>query len=93
MKKIDVLCTIDRLGRLYIPKYAQRKIGISKQDKIEIYMEGQALQLKPYKPQCLITGKCSSKNIILSNGTITLSKKGAKYVIAQIHTYLERLEK
>ncbi|MCQ6530804.1 AbrB/MazE/SpoVT family DNA-binding domain-containing protein [Bacillus mycoides] len=90
MNKIDVFCTIDRLGRLYIPKYARRKMRISKQDKIEMYVEEQTLQLKPYKPQCLITGECSDENIVLSSGTITLSTKAAKHVVAQIHAYLEK---
>ncbi|MEK4418609.1 AbrB/MazE/SpoVT family DNA-binding domain-containing protein [Bacillus sp. FSL K6-0268] len=90
MNKINIFCTIDRLGRLYIPKYVRRNMEVSKQDKIEIYTEGQTLQLKPYKPQCLITGTCSSENIVLSRGTIILSKEGAKQVITQIQTYLEK---
>ncbi|WP_197389601.1 hypothetical protein [Bacillus thuringiensis] len=28
--------------------------------------------------------------MVLSSGTITLSKKGAKHVIVQIHAYLEK---
>lgn len=31
------------------------------------------------------------ENIVLSCGLITLSKQGAKYVVAQIHAYLEKL--
>lgn len=90
LKKINILCTIDRLGRLFIPKFVRRNMGVLKQDKIEIYTEGQTLQLKPYKPQCLITGKCSSENIVLSRGTIILSKQGAEHVVAQIQAYLEK---
>ncbi|MGH0791200.1 transition state regulator [Bacillus cereus] len=47
-------------------------------------MEGQNLQLKSYKPQCLITGEYSDENIVVSCGSITLSKQGAKYVVTQM---------
>ena len=86
MKSTGIVRKVDELGRVVIPIELRRNLGISEKDALEIYVDDDKIVLKKYKPNmtCTITGEVSDDNIVLANGKIVLSKKGAEILIEEI---------
>ncbi len=61
MKSTGIIRNIDELGRIVVPKEIRRKLGIDKNDPVEIYVEGDKIILEKYSPVCHFCG--STDNI------------------------------
>ncbi|WP_217580376.1 AbrB/MazE/SpoVT family DNA-binding domain-containing protein [Lysinibacillus sp. GbtcB16] len=86
MKSTGMVRKIDELGRVVIPKELRRTLGIDNQDPLEIFIDGDKVILKKYKPNmaCAVTGEVSDDNLVLLGGKLVLSLEGAKKLINEI---------
>ena len=57
MKSIGVVRPVDNLGRIVLPIELRRTLGIQIKDPLEIFVEGDSIILKPYKPCCVFCGE------------------------------------
>ncbi len=92
MKSIGIVRKVDELGRIVIPKEIRRVYEIKESDPLEIFVDGEMIVLKPYKPnkECMITGNVSDDNISIANGKVVLSKEGAELLIQELKEVLEK---
>ena len=56
MKRAGVISKIDRLGRILIPKPLRTKYNLNENDKIEFYIEPDALVMKKFEESCIFCG-------------------------------------
>ena len=56
MKSTGIIRKVDELGRVVIPIELRNKLGIQEKDPIEIYVDGSAVVLKKYQPNCIFCG-------------------------------------
>ncbi len=61
MKKTGMTRPVDELGRVVIPKEIRTSLGIDVKDRLEILMDGDAIVLKKYNPNCVFCG--SDENV------------------------------
>ena len=61
MKSTGIVRNIDELGRIVIPKEIRKKLGIEKNDPVEICVDGETVILSKYRPVCHFCGK--SENV------------------------------
>lgn len=52
MKSTGIVRHIDELGRIVVPKEMRKKMGISDNDPLEIFVEGDKIILTKYTPFC-----------------------------------------
>ncbi len=53
MKSTGIIRDVDSMGRVVIPKEIRRQLQIeSKVDSLEIFIEGDSIVLRKYKPAC-----------------------------------------
>ena len=83
MKSTGIVRKVDELGRVVIPKELRRTLGIVEKDPMEIFVEGDKIILKKYKPNmaCAVTGEVSDKNRVFLDGKLVLSPDGEKYLL------------
>lgn len=95
MKSTGIVRKVDELGRVVIPIELRRTLDIEEKDALEIYVDDDKIVLKKYKPNmtCQITGEVSDDNLAVADGKIVLSPTGAKKLLEEIETYLEKVEK
>lgn len=86
MKATGIVRRIDDLGRVVIPKEIRRTLGIEEGDPLEIFVNGEQVILKKYKPNmaCAVTGEVSNDNFVLLGGKLILSPEEAKKLITEI---------
>ena len=61
MKSLGVIRSVDRMGRVVIPKEIRAKLNIIDDvDSLEIYMEDDTIVLKKYQPACIFCDNISS---------------------------------
>ncbi|AJK89665.1 MULTISPECIES: AbrB/MazE/SpoVT family DNA-binding domain-containing protein [Lysinibacillus] len=86
MKATGIVRRIDDLGRVVIPKEIRRTLGIDEGDPLEIFVNGEQVILKKYKPSmaCAVTGEVSDDNFVLLGGKLILSPEEAKKLITEI---------
>ncbi|XRD24086.1 AbrB/MazE/SpoVT family DNA-binding domain-containing protein [Lysinibacillus fusiformis] len=86
MKATGMVRKIDELGRVVIPKELRRTLGIDNQDPLEIFIDGDKVILKKYKPNmaCAVTGEVSDDNLVLLGGKLVLSLNEAKKLVTEI---------
>lgn len=91
MKSTGIVRKVDELGRVVLPIELRRTLGIAEKDALEIFIEGEQIVLKKYKPNmmCAITGEVSDDNHSLLGGKLILSNEGLKTLAEQ----LERVKK
>lgn len=53
MKATGIVRKVDELGRVVLPIALRRTLGIEEKDGLELYVDGEALILRKYKPRCL----------------------------------------
>ena len=53
MKSTGIVRKVDELGRIVLPIEMRRTLDIAEKDSLEIYVEGNAVILKKYKPSCI----------------------------------------
>ncbi|MBQ8322049.1 MAG: AbrB/MazE/SpoVT family DNA-binding domain-containing protein [Clostridia bacterium] len=56
MKSTGIIRNIDELGRIVVPKEIRKKMGIDKNDPVEIYVDGDKIILTKYHPACYFCG-------------------------------------
>jgi transcriptional pleiotropic regulator of transition state genes len=66
MKSTGIVRRIDELGRIVLPMELRRTLGIEERDAMEIYVEGAAIILKKYEPDCIFCG--DARNVIHYRG-------------------------
>ncbi|MYL35936.1 AbrB/MazE/SpoVT family DNA-binding domain-containing protein [Pontibacillus yanchengensis] len=95
MKSTGIVRKVDELGRVVIPIELRRTLGINEKDALEIYVDDDRIVLKKYKPNmtCHVTGEVSEQNMSLANGKLVLSPEGAKELINEIQSNLDKQEK
>ncbi|WP_342550932.1 AbrB/MazE/SpoVT family DNA-binding domain-containing protein [Lysinibacillus sp. FSL M8-0216] len=88
MKSTGMVRKIDELGRVVIPKELRRTLGIDNQDPLEIFIDGDQIILKKYKPNmaCAVTGEVSDNNLVLLGGKLVLSLNEAKKLVTEIES-------
>jgi transcriptional pleiotropic regulator of transition state genes len=91
MKSTGIVRKVDELGRVVIPIELRRTLDIEEKDSHEIYVDGDQIILKKYKPNmtCVVTGDVSDKNLILAEGKLILSREGAEKLIQEIQQSFE----
>lgn len=66
MKATGIVRPVDDLGRITLPKELRRTLNISEKDPLEIYMDGDSIVLKRYKPGCTACG--AAKRLVTYRG-------------------------
>ena len=56
MKVGGVIRTIDKLGRIVIPKSMRQNLNIADRDEVEIFVEGDRIILRKHTGVCLFCG-------------------------------------
>ena len=56
MRFTGICRPVDELGRVVIPKEIRTMLGIAIKDKVEIYMEGNAIVLRKHETKCALCG-------------------------------------
>lgn len=86
MKSTGIVRKVDELGRIVLPIELRRNLGLTEKDPVEIYIEGDQIILKKYKPimSCAVTGDVSDDNHVLLDGKLILSPKGAEALLGQL---------
>ncbi|MDX1700884.1 MAG: AbrB/MazE/SpoVT family DNA-binding domain-containing protein, partial [Melioribacteraceae bacterium] len=64
MRSNKFMRTMDKLGRMVIPREIRNDLKIKQDDRIEFFIEGENLILKKYSPHqtCFITGEKLATN-------------------------------
>ncbi|WP_026673695.1 AbrB/MazE/SpoVT family DNA-binding domain-containing protein [Alkalihalobacterium bogoriense] len=95
MKSTGIVRKVDELGRVVIPIELRRTLDIAEKDALEIYVDNDRIILKKYKPNmtCQITGEVSDDNLSLAQGKIILSPQGAKEIINELQSFVEKASK
>lgn len=86
MKSTGIVRKVDELGRITLPIELRRSLGLGIKDPVEIFIEGDQIILKKYKPNmaCAVTGEVSDDNFVLLGGKLILSPDEAKKLITEI---------
>lgn len=86
MKSTGMVRQVDQLGRVVIPIELRRNLGIEERDPLEIFVDGENIVLKKYKPymQCAVTGEVSENNYRLLDGKLILSPSGLEKLLEEI---------
>lgn len=70
MKSTGIVRTIDKMGRIVIPKEIRRVLKVDDEmDSFEIYMEDDRIVLKKYQPTCIFCGELG-ESIEVSGHTV-----------------------
>lgn len=56
MKSTGIVRKVDELGRAVIPIELRRTLNIEEGDSLEIFVDGEHIILKKYKPGCIFCG-------------------------------------
>lgn len=76
MKSTGIVRRVDELGRVVIPIELRNKFDIQVKDPIEIFVDGSAIVLKKYEPNCIFCG--NSKNLVEFNDKLVCEKCAGK---------------
>lgn len=63
MKATGIVRKVDELGRVVIPKELRRTMEITEEDSMEIFVDGDRIILKKYRPGCVFCGESDPANI------------------------------
>ena len=78
MKSTGIVRKLDKLGRIVIPIELRRVLDIYEKAPIEIFVEGDMIILKNYKPLCYICGDSEKlkdyKNVRICSHCIEFAK-------------------
>ena len=86
MKSTGIVRKVDELGRITLPMELRRGLNIAEKDPMEIYVDGDQIILKKYKPNmtCAATGEVSDNNQVLLGGKLILSPAGIEKLLSEI---------
>lgn len=90
MKSTGIVRKVDELGRIVIPMEIRRNLGINEKDPMEIFIDGDQIILKKYKPNmtCFVTGEVRDDNLVLLDGRLVVTVEGAEYLLHQLRKKL-----
>lgn len=57
MKATGVVRKVDELGRIVLPIELRRTLNINIKDSLEIFVDGESIILKAYRPCCVFCGE------------------------------------
>ena len=57
MKSTGIIRKMDELGRIVLPMELRKKLGINRQDPIEIYVDGDSIILRKAGDTCIFCGE------------------------------------
>ena len=57
MKATGIVRKVDELGRVVLPVELRRNLNIDIKDPLEIFVDGDSIILKPYRPCCIFCGE------------------------------------
>lgn len=57
LKSTGIVRNTDPLGRIVLPVELRRTMELKPNDPLEIFVDGDAIMLKPYRPGCTFCGK------------------------------------
>jgi transcriptional pleiotropic regulator of transition state genes len=63
MKATGIVRRIDDLGRVVIPKELRRTMGLAEGDPLEIFVDGENIVFRRYRPGCALCGEADLKKI------------------------------
>ena len=81
MKVGGVIRTIDKLGRVVIPKSMCKALNIQAEDELDITVEGERIILKKYENGCIFCNR--TEGLVSCNG---------KHGCARCHSALKEME-
>lgn len=86
MKSTGIVRKVDELGRVVLPIELRRTLGIEVKDAMEIFVDGEQIILKKYKPNmtCVVTGEVNDNNHVLLGGKLIVSEDGARQLLTQL---------
>jgi len=86
MKSTGIVRKVDELGRITLPIELRRSLSLDVKDPVEIFIDGDQIILKKYKPNmaCAVTGEVSDDNLVLLGGKLVLSLNEAKKLVTEI---------
>lgn len=64
MKATGIVRPVDSLGRVVIPIELRRNLGISAEDSLEIFVDGEFIMLKKYEPTCVFCGSADNLSTV-----------------------------
>ncbi len=72
MKSTGIVRGIDTLGRIVLPKELRKTLGITTDSKLEIFVDGETILMKKYRPQgaCDFCGEITTDAITFENTCI-----------------------
>lgn len=72
MKNTGIVRGIDNLGRIVLPKELRTTLNIDKDTQLEIFVEGEAIVLRKYRPEgrCELCGTASQDRIQFNGHSI-----------------------
>ena len=53
MKSTGIVRKVDELGRIVLPVELRRTMDIAEKDPLEIYVDGNSIVLRKYRPSCI----------------------------------------
>ncbi|SPU37880.1 transcriptional regulator for transition state genes [Lysinibacillus capsici] len=86
MKSTGMVRKVDELGRITLPIELRRSLDLDVKDPVEIFIDGDQIILKKYKPNmaCMATGEVSDDNYSLLGGKLILSREGLEKLLDEI---------
>lgn len=60
MKSTGIVRRVDELGRIVLPSELRKCLGIEVKESLEIYVSGESIILRKYKPACVFCGEARS---------------------------------
>ncbi len=54
MKSTGIVRKVDELGRIVLPVELRRTMDIAEKDPLEIYVDGNSIVLRKYRPRCIV---------------------------------------
>ena len=67
MKATGIVRRIDDLGRVVIPKELRRTMGLAEGDPLEIFVDGENIVFRRYRPGCALCGEADPQKIKIAD--------------------------
>ncbi len=73
MKSTGIVRPVDELGRIVLPKELRKSMDIeNKGDSVEIFVDGDKIVLKKYRPSCVFCG--NANDVVYLHGKLACRK-------------------
>ncbi len=63
MKSTGIVRSVDNLGRIVLPIELRRTMGLSVGDPLEIFVDGENVVFRKYRPGCIFCGEADPQKI------------------------------